>query len=39
MFIIYRNGEIVSQVVSWGADRERGIKGLETVLRQGLHVS
>jgi hypothetical protein len=30
MFIVYRNGEIVNQVVSWGADRERDIKGTKS---------
>ncbi|KAI0692202.1 thioredoxin-like protein [Cytidiella melzeri] len=32
MLIIYRNGEIVNQIVSWGADRERRIEELEAVL-------
>ncbi|KZT74164.1 thioredoxin-like protein [Daedalea quercina L-15889] len=32
MIIIYRNGEVVNQIVSWGADRERRIEELEAVL-------
>ncbi|KAI0078150.1 thioredoxin-like protein [Panus rudis PR-1116 ss-1] len=27
MFIIYRNGEVLNQIVAWGADRERKIEG------------
>ena len=27
MLIIYRNGEVLNQIVSWGADRERRIEG------------
>lgn len=27
MFIIYRRGEVLNQLVSWGADRERRIEG------------
>jgi hypothetical protein len=27
MFIIYKKGEILNQVVSWGADRERTLQG------------
>ncbi|KII89313.1 hypothetical protein PLICRDRAFT_109487 [Plicaturopsis crispa FD-325 SS-3] len=27
MFIIYRKGEVLNQLVSWGADRERKIEG------------
>ncbi|OSX64880.1 hypothetical protein POSPLADRAFT_1136322 [Postia placenta MAD-698-R-SB12] len=27
MFIVYRNGEVLNQVVAWGADRERRIEG------------
>ena len=27
MFIIYRKGEVLNQLVSWGADRERRIEG------------
>lgn len=27
MIIVYRKGEIVNQLVSWGADRERRIEG------------
>jgi len=32
MFIIYRNGELLNQIVAWGADRERRIEELEAVL-------
>ncbi|KAI0759519.1 thioredoxin-like protein [Irpex lacteus] len=32
MIIVYRKGEIVNQLVSWGADRERRIEELEAVL-------
>ncbi|KAI0806849.1 thioredoxin-like protein [Fomes fomentarius] len=32
MFIIYRRGEVLNQLVSWGADRERRIEELEAVL-------
>jgi len=32
MLIIYRNGEVLNQIVSWGADRERRIEELEAVL-------
>jgi hypothetical protein len=28
MFIVYRRGDIVQQVVAWGADRDRRIEGL-----------
>jgi len=31
-FFIYRNGEIVSQQVAWGADKERIIEELEALL-------
>lgn len=27
MFIIYRKGEVLNQLVAWGADRERKIEG------------
>lgn len=27
MFIIYRKGEVLNQIVAWGADRERRIEG------------
>ena len=27
MIIIYRNGEVINQIVAWGADRERRIEG------------
>ena len=27
MLIIYRNGEVLNQIVSWGADRERRVEG------------
>ncbi|KIP10289.1 hypothetical protein PHLGIDRAFT_65912, partial [Phlebiopsis gigantea 11061_1 CR5-6] len=27
MFIIYRKGEVLNQIVAWGADRERKIEG------------
>jgi len=32
MLIIYRKGEVVNQLVAWGADRERRIEELEAVL-------
>ncbi|KAI0320294.1 thioredoxin-like protein [Amylostereum chailletii] len=32
MFIVYRKGDIVTQVVSWGADRDRKIEELEALL-------
>ncbi|KAI0324688.1 thioredoxin-like protein [Cubamyces sp. BRFM 1775] len=32
MFIIYRKGEVLNQLVAWGADRERKIEELEAVL-------
>ncbi|KAI0713591.1 thioredoxin-like protein [Earliella scabrosa] len=32
MFIIYRKGEVLNQLVAWGADRERRIEELEAVL-------
>ncbi|THH31526.1 hypothetical protein EUX98_g2660 [Antrodiella citrinella] len=32
MLIIYRNGDVLNQIVSWGADRERRIEELEAVL-------
>ncbi|KIM55211.1 hypothetical protein SCLCIDRAFT_17448 [Scleroderma citrinum Foug A] len=32
MLIIYRKGEIRNQLISWGADRERHLEELETVL-------
>ncbi|KAI0648352.1 thioredoxin-like protein [Trametes meyenii] len=32
MLIIYRKGEVLNQLVSWGADRERKIEELEAVL-------
>ncbi|TCD70594.1 hypothetical protein EIP91_002624 [Steccherinum ochraceum] len=32
MLIIYRNGDVLNQIVSWGADRERKIEELEAVL-------
>ncbi|KAH8100188.1 thioredoxin-like protein [Cristinia sonorae] len=32
MLIIYRNGEVLNQIVAWGADRERRIEELEAVL-------
>ena len=28
MFIIYRKGEVLNQLVAWGADRERRIEGM-----------
>ena len=27
MFIIYRRGEVLNQIVAWGAGRERGVEG------------
>lgn len=27
MIIIYRNGDVINQIVAWGADRERRIEG------------
>ena len=30
MFIIYRKGEVLNQLVAWGADRERRIEGMRT---------
>ena len=30
MIIIYRKGEVLNQLVAWGADRERKIEGLPT---------
>ncbi|KAF9265818.1 thioredoxin-like protein [Marasmius fiardii PR-910] len=35
MFIIYKKGEILNQVVAWGADRERRIEELEALLLVG----
>jgi len=32
MLIIYRKGEVVNQIVAWGADRERKVEELEAVL-------
>ncbi|KAI0668444.1 thioredoxin-like protein [Trametes maxima] len=32
MLIIYRKGEVLNQLVAWGADRERKIEELEAVL-------
>lgn len=32
MFIIYRQGEIKNQIISWGADRERSLEELEAML-------
>ncbi|KAI0345070.1 thioredoxin-like protein [Trametopsis cervina] len=32
MIIIYRKGEVVNQIVAWGADRERRVEELEAVL-------
>jgi len=32
MFIIYRNGDVLNQIVAWGGDRERKIEELEAVL-------
>ncbi|TBU24822.1 thioredoxin-like protein [Dichomitus squalens] len=32
MFIIYRKGEVLNQLVAWGADRERRVEELEAVL-------
>ncbi|KAI0792761.1 thioredoxin-like protein [Abortiporus biennis] len=32
MLIIYRNGEVLNQLVAWGGDRERKIEELEAVL-------
>ncbi|KZT11108.1 thioredoxin-like protein [Laetiporus sulphureus 93-53] len=32
MFIIYRNGEVINQLASWGADREKSIEELEAIL-------
>ncbi|EPT00109.1 hypothetical protein FOMPIDRAFT_1016647 [Fomitopsis schrenkii] len=32
MIIIYRNGEVINQIVAWGTDRERRIEELEAVL-------
>ncbi|KAF7790975.1 hypothetical protein EIP86_001934 [Pleurotus ostreatoroseus] len=32
MLIIYRKGEIVNQIIAWGADRERKLEELEAVL-------
>ena len=29
MLVIYRKGEVVNQIVSWGADRERKIEGTQ----------
>lgn len=31
MFIIYRKGEVINQIVAWGADRERKIEGVRFV--------
>lgn len=33
MFIIYRKGEVVNQIVAWGGDRERKIEGYFHALR------
>lgn len=27
MFIIYRKGDVINQIVAWGADRERKVEG------------
>ncbi|GBE82765.1 thioredoxin-like protein [Sparassis crispa] len=35
MFIIYRNGDVLNQIVAWGGDRERKIEELEAVLILG----
>ncbi|RPD59265.1 thioredoxin-like protein [Lentinus tigrinus ALCF2SS1-7] len=35
MFIIYRKGEVLNQLVAWGADRERRVEELEAVLILG----
>lgn len=32
MLIIYRKGEIVNQLVAWGADREKRLEELEALL-------
>ncbi|OCH90639.1 thioredoxin-like protein [Obba rivulosa] len=32
MFIVYRKGEVINQIVAWGADRERILEELEAVL-------
>ncbi|TCD65814.1 hypothetical protein EIP91_002164 [Steccherinum ochraceum] len=32
MLIIYRNGDLLNQIVAWGADRERKIEELEAIL-------
>ncbi|KAL7282994.1 hypothetical protein ACG7TL_002414 [Trametes sanguinea] len=32
MFIVYRKGEVLNQLVAWGADRERKVEELEAVL-------
>ncbi|KAG6836933.1 hypothetical protein H0H93_001095 [Arthromyces matolae] len=32
MIIVYKNGEIRNQIISWGADRERRIEELEAIL-------
>ncbi|EMD34373.1 phosducin like protein [Gelatoporia subvermispora B] len=32
MFIVYRKGEVINQIVAWGADRERRLEELEAVL-------
>jgi len=32
MLIVYKNGEILNQIIAWGADRERRIEELEAVL-------
>ena len=31
MLIIYRKGEILNQIIAWGADRERRIEGMSQV--------
>jgi len=36
MFIIYRQGEIKNQIISWGADRERSLEGIKFLLLQDV---
>ncbi|TFY53756.1 hypothetical protein EVJ58_g9270 [Rhodofomes roseus] len=39
MIIIYRNGDVINQIVAWGADRERIIEGLWLPLLSYHHLT
>ena len=34
MLIIYRKGEVLNQLVAWGADRERRVEGARSPYRR-----